>query len=442
MADGGLATPWDKFDPSVFDPDPEEGESEEAAPDSGRSWGRVKWFTLDLVAATIWVYGFAKTFVGDFDAWIVERIAPSLEWMVDLRALIVLVLLSAFLLFSRRTRSRFWVPLYIAFYPLIVVLWKAPRFFYKRRSWPLLLGSLHVLVSTVRGIRFAVPTFTVFALSAVAVFVDAPDPVTAVAVIGLLGSWLATVSRALYLATRPSWFIRSQRRMVQKTLDSDAAWGLYSVEEWKDPAIETLDKQQASQLLARTSFGLTTYRAAQVWALKIDEYRRSGISLAYSVAAILLLVVQAVVTFAIANAGLHAIAPEQFSVSAGEPTPGLWIYYSFVSLYGNEISAISPAGGWAAGVSTAAGLSAGIVLLVLAVTLIFGVRQSRDDEVAEREIALVRERADAFADRLGQHHGVSIRQLQEYLVGVQYFLSGVLTYLLDELADEGSGPPT
>ena len=107
-----------------------------------------------------------------------------------------------------------------------------------------------------------------------------------------------------------------------------------SVEQWRQPELETLDKDQAAQVVTSASLGLTAYRGAQLWAVKIDEYRKSGISLVHSVAAILLLVLQAVATFAIANAGLYHVAPEQFS-GPSTPDAGIWVYYAFSSRYLN-----------------------------------------------------------------------------------------------------------
>lgn len=276
MSQDGAVSPWSKLDPSVLattDSDSSTGIVVNREPTERTRWWRVGWACLDAFSALFWIYALVKVFVADVDRWVITTVAPQLQWMLDFRLLILLVGLSLLLVFFKR-RWWAWVPIYVSLFPLVFVLWKVPRFLYKSRSWTLLLGFAHVVTSSLRGIRFAVPTFTVLAVSAVLIGVNSPEPLLWLSIAMLLLGWLVTLGRAFFMAFRPSWFVRGQRRLFQAFLTSDRAWTLFSVSDVAPSGVEVYNDTQANQLLVRACSGLIAYRATQVWAMKVDEYRK------------------------------------------------------------------------------------------------------------------------------------------------------------------------
>lgn len=438
MQQEGPISPWAKFDPSVIsDGEESKGDGERQETRRRSWWWRPAWFTLDAVSLLFWAYALTKVFVVDVDRWVVSHVAPELLWLVDLRLLIILVLTSLALILLRKARWA-WLPAYIAFFPLVVLLWKIPRFLYRRRSLLLVIGCVHIFASALRSLRFAIPMFTTIAVSAALILAGAPQTLQRIAVIALLLSWTVTLVRAFAMAMRPSWFVRGQRKLFQRLLTSEKTWNLFTTSDLQSSEIEILDNQQANQLMLKAGTGLLAYRGTQFWAMKVEEYRDSGISMVFAVVAILLLLLQGLVTFSLINASLYQMDPSQFSTASGISAATI-AHYSLASFWMNEIAAMTAAGAVSAAVNVVAGISTGFVLLILVVTVLFGFRQGRDAELAREEIAEMRRRADDFAEALGQEHRLSVGELQRRLDDLGYFLARWAAYLAEQL-ERPDGP--
>lgn len=146
------------------------------------------------------------------------------------------------------------------------------------------------------------------------------------------------------------------------------------------------------------------------------------------------LMAHALVTFSLINTALFDLRPEQFAYSSVPSGPVL-VNYSLASLWVGEISALTASGPISASINVFAGISAGFVLLVLVVTLIFGLRQSKDEAIALDEIGRMRRRADEFAERLGHEHDLTVEELHAKLSELGYYFVRVVDYLTRELAD-------
>lgn len=437
MSDVEPKPPWSKIDPEVLN-GPEEESSEDGDEEDKRHsrWRKLGWWALDLASGAFWVYAVTKVFVGDVDRWVVDNVAPSFRWLLDFRLLLLLGLVSVLLVLTpRRSKKWTWIPLYAATFPLVVLLWKIPRYLYRRRNWLLVLGAIHVAVSTVKGLRFGVPVFTALLVGAVLVAADTPAALLWVAFVLLLGSWLASLIRSVVFAFRPSWFVRGQRRILQRFVESDRAWKFFEIDEaLRSPEIEVYTREQAGQLMLKACSGLVAYRGGQFWALKLDQYRKSPASMVFSVATICLLFLQALVTFAFVNSALFELRPEQY-MAQEMPSAATFLHYSLSSLWVNEISALTASGGIAAAVNVLAGISIAFIVAILLVTFAFGVRQSRDDEVARDEVRYMRQKAESFAERLASEHQQSVQDLHRQLDELGYLFIGVVAYFTSELAE-------
>jgi hypothetical protein len=175
------------------------------------------------VATAWWLYVFLRLFVGDFDRWVVAQVAPSLAWILDYRFFGVLLATSLFLILVKR--KYVWFPLYVLFFPLIVLFWKLPRFLYRRRSWILVLGIVHVAVASIRGVKFTVVSITVAAFAFLTIVSSTNDVILLiVACIALLALWFASLYKAFRYSLAPARFVRQQQRLLERVLLSDRVW--------------------------------------------------------------------------------------------------------------------------------------------------------------------------------------------------------------------------
>lgn len=429
-------SPWTKVDPAHLEaPSGKAVDERDLQEKTKTPWSRLRWISLDSIAVFLWAYSLIKVFVGDVDRWLVSTVAPPLIWLVEYRLLLLLVVFSILALVVGRHKRWLWILIYIALFPLVVLFWKLPRFFYRRGSWDLVFGSLHAVVGFLGSLRYSIPVATCFLLAGLVVLIRAPEPIVWTALTALMLAWLLTLGRALILAVRPSRFLKGQQNIFRILLSSESMEKLYKPEDWmRDPEIQVFELSQAQQLAAKAGTGLIAYRAAQFWAMKLDRYRRSGIPVVFSVATVVILVLYALATFTLVNAAILQLDPQQF-VFSSTPSPASLAYYSLASLFVNEISALAAAGWLTFLVNVVAGLSTGFIALVVIISLTLGFRQAKENEVAMSQIRAMRRRADEFAAWLGQEHELSVQELLERVEKVGFAFMGLLTYLTQNLAE-------
>lgn len=120
-----------------------------------KQWRRRR-IVLDAASILFWSYTVVKLFVTDIDRVAAERLAP---WSVRLLGyrFILWVLFAVFIVgFAKK---RYWMYLlYIAGFPLIVLLWKIPKLIYRSRSWSLLLTIMNLVSTFMLGFRYFVVT--------------------------------------------------------------------------------------------------------------------------------------------------------------------------------------------------------------------------------------------------------------------------------------------
>jgi hypothetical protein len=368
-----------------------------------------------------------RVFVGDVDTWIAERVTPGVAWLLDYRFFGLLVVASIVLLVLHRKRS--WIPLYVLAFPLVVVFWKIPKFLVKRRSMTLFIGLVHASTTVVHGLKRTVLGFTIFAFSALIVWVSSVEILLSLAVIALLAVWFYALYTGARYAFSPGQFVRNQRRLISRVLSSELFWKTVRVpDEARNSASEVLTVEQSTKVVQAAGWGIFGYRASHFWAAKLDNYRRSPAFVVFSALAVLGLVLLALGTFTLVNLALYKINPAQF-MTIGKPGLLVFMHYSLASMYGGETAAIGVVGGYAAAVGLVAALSAGLVLLLVLVSVIFGSRSTRADQGASAEIARLREEGTSFAEKLASEYAVSVAEIGRHLAQLGFDVLGVLSWL-------------
>ena len=156
---------------------------------------------LDAIATAVWIYLLLKVLVADVDRLMVESVIPSMGWIVNYRVVLYLALVAAMAATFRRRGLAY---AYVVCFPVVVVGWKIPRFFYRRRSWPLFLGTLQAVVSVSNDIKYNVMTKAIALIATVLILFTSWPPLT--------------LASAAYLAALLSWsFYRTFRRTFTGT---------------------------------------------------------------------------------------------------------------------------------------------------------------------------------------------------------------------------------
>lgn len=415
-------TIWDKIDVEEYlaaqalATGSQSGTAEKDEPKAG--WAKVKhltyWWSLKLVAVGFWIYVPARLFIGDVDRWVVSRVSPGLQWLLDYRFFFFLAALTVALCIFRR-----WIYLgaviYIVFFPVILCIFYVPRFLSRQRTWMPTVGVLNVFWVTLRSIRFTACAFCLFAFCALAITVDAWGGLQVMAIVGLLGLWTVLLARACLSAVRPVSFIRSQQRLIGRLQAGTGGQNLAAPsEKYLRPDVVKLSKAEIDNVVMQASIAVCLYAAGYFMAEQLERYRKSGAAVIFSVVGIALLFLEAIAIFTLVNLGTWHVGRDQFEY-ASEPTFATFVRYTLNSLFPGEINALQPARDAATWVSIYSGVSVGIIVLTLVAALVFSVRSAREDVAATQSIEEMRRRSDSYAERLVAEYGLPLAQLVERL---------------------------
>jgi hypothetical protein len=117
---------------------------------------------------------------------------------------------------------------YVVGYPVVVAMWKLPKWLYRTRSPIASLAVGQVLTSLVGDVRHNVLAFAVAALSALAIGLATADVLLALA--GAMVAALAVYSifRTIKLSVSRSRFMQLQQAGIRRAVDSPVSRGLMS----------------------------------------------------------------------------------------------------------------------------------------------------------------------------------------------------------------------
>lgn len=439
---------WVKFDPAVFGEDNKnlsksEDESKPKSPIKRRLI-KTRNFLWDTFLSTIWIYGLAKLFIGDLDRVFLHKYAPKLIWIIDYRFFVLLMCLALVLLLFKL--EELWAYFaYFIFFPLIIVFWKIPKLFYRRRSWTLAIGSLQLLLNAFQELRITIIVGAPWVLSFLLIFIASNNLVLNSCIVVLSLLWIIVLSRSTINAFRPSRFVRLQSNLMDKILNWKILRTTSAIDEsLQDPLVTTFDNVQANKFATNALFGVIYYRASQYWASRLDKYRRSGASIFFAAISLLYLIAQGVVTFALINYSLFKVDPSRYSSISPSPRFATFIYYSFASAHGSEISSLTPKGSLSSIIQVFEGASFIFFIFVLIATIYFGFKQTKDDDVARSEIAKMRKKGDEFAQEFVAEYDTTIEELTRRLAMTGGQFIKLIDYFVKEtkVLDSGSHIPS
>lgn len=370
----------------------------------------VRWLR-GIIAVSLWGVLFIHVFVFDLVSPAVT-VFPSLEPIVRFRFLILLVL-AALILLSFRNRYLFLFSGYIAFFPLVVLVWILPRAVF--RNWVVVLAfwpAIHSFFITFRISFF----LWVAAIVSCFVIVLVDSPLVIAICMGVLGLHFVThytrriqtafSSRTGFaaLTTMVRGFWRNTLEAEQSPIDAEPDSEEYQLK---------LGQRLMKIYLTTTMLYIVGEKLrAVIRTKKLDLYL--GSSFVYTF-------ILTIIVFALQYLGLQRLETNHF---VGASDAGLleFVGYSLSTALNAGISPIAPATLMAQMLSYAELVSM-LLLAVLFVFVLFTTARERHrqdlDEVVN-EIGGVSERMGAF---LLQNHDLTIAAADQYLLQVNPLLA-------------------
>lgn len=422
-------TIWDKVDRAVLAQVQASSTtgSEPPATRTPKKYPRVRRVLRDLVGSVVWLYIVGQLFVVDVDRKVVEKIIPGARHVLPYKFLFVLACFVGVAIYWRRLLLP---ALYVSFFPVVVLLWKVPKFLYKVRSGTLVLGLVNVITSAFTDFRYNVASTVAwiagaaFALTVHSSYLQWP------AIVLLAVPLVRSYWRTLRFSFRPSRFVTLQTKAIATAVSSDLATSLVELDPGlKSSKVKKFDKPQLDQFVQKVQTAIIANRFLYSWAYQLDQYRRGALPFLFSLASYIWLFLSTLFTLTLVNIAVLHISRAQFTGTVG-PSVVIMLHYTLSSFVVGTITQIDAAKTGAQLLQILGGILGPTLLLTVLANFIFS-RTAAQDESLQQAVDTIKTRGDDLRARFQVNFDVTIEdaitRLEEIgsaaLLGVIAFLS-------------------
>jgi len=381
---------------------------------------------LDIAGTAFWLYVFARVFVGDVDRWMLSAISPELASLLDYRFLAYLVVL----VLAAMQLRRWWRVGYVFFFPLVILFWKTPYFFYRRKSWPLLLAAVQTIASISNDLRYRLATGSLALLAAILIQVSSVGPILFASALYLFTLLTWTFIRLFRRVVRAPSFTTIQGNWIRRVLDSGGVTPLILLkDEYKRPDIERYSDAEAQQLAMNISFGIIINRALYLWAYQLERYRaKYAPALIFNTISYAGLFVVTILGLGAADFGLFKALPDQYSVV--EPVTQLtFLVYASSNLAFSQGAGVVPVGQAALALQLLSGVIGVLVLVSLGLNVLLSYIRERDDASMLNLVKELKTRARDQEELFQQEYHVDMDEARRKLEEIGAGIPSVVTYI-------------
>jgi hypothetical protein len=293
---------------------------------------------IEVPVIAVWAYIVLKLFVVDIDVVLMQALLPNYLWLLSYKFHFFLALFATWLIFGNR-KSAFLMLVFFAFYPLLIIFWRIPKFILGRKSWVLAFAALNFVVGFVRSFRRNVVIAAILTISITVCLVATNSFLLYLAAITLCILILHLYIQALLSVFRSpdvyavyNWLLPKIRNYVVSENRLDAS--LKAI-----PASSRNEVQQ-KEWANKLNMPLLTNRIYLFLARRFAEYQKSAAPYAASLMHIGFLFVVTTFAFASVNYAIYKADTTAFEVSSGSFFSFIW--YSFNTILFNAVKEISP----------------------------------------------------------------------------------------------------
>src|SRR4051812_2425038 len=176
MATRGEVDIWEKVDPTLIESPAVASTNPRLSGDPAefrRFWSRRR-LVLDIVASVFWLYAVLKVFFVDVD----DAVFGNLS---DYRVFFFLAVAVGLAVLLRRTGPFIAGCAYVLGFPLVIALWKLPKWLWKLRSPGAFLVTGNAIATVLGNLRRSVITVAIGMLAALLIAVSTDDVLLVIA---------------------------------------------------------------------------------------------------------------------------------------------------------------------------------------------------------------------------------------------------------------------
>jgi hypothetical protein len=297
-------------------------------------------------AVLVWVFVITKLFVFDIDNYLVGTFLPHYDGVLAYKFFFIVGLIAVAMLFLRGQMAL--LLLHLTFYPVIVLIWKVPRFVLRQESWVLAFAVMHAAILFCRSftINFVLAAFGLVA-AATAVSTSSSTLLWGASVV-LLGVTIIMYVRRFISVFKSSFAPEAYRRIfagargfVLANYSLDEKLQALPVLTATPDQLQTMHRADIDKWRGYLEVPVLFNRTALFFAKKLRAYQQSGFPVIANALTLTSLVVATIASFSFINFALFQIDSTYFETPRA-PSFFTFIWYSFNALVFNSVKELAP----------------------------------------------------------------------------------------------------
>ena len=358
----------------------------------------------EVVAAISWGYLIVKTFVFDVDIYLIERLAPSIRWVVELKAILLMLALSILWLILGHIEFFKFIG-YVVLYPAILVFGRILRLSFK--YWPVLIILAPSAYAFFKRLRSTFVLYTLAMISCV-IIMKSDSSIWIIPAMAILGAFLVIHLFRSLRRTYSAGLYSSLARHVRWARES-----LIAVFVLDKPLARRGKKGSANKLSAKEALkhAYINHSVVEMIAEKVHDVAKRRRYDLYLIVSWSYSVILTVLVYAYQFLGLFRIKPNAFKNADGA---GFWSFFSFSlnTLTTSNVSAIqqsSAIGSFLCNTEVICGVA---ILIILVFSILTAAREAHRDEIQEfrSELTLF---AKAIEERIASLYKLTVEQVEK-----------------------------
>lgn len=354
---------------------------------------RILFRLLDFVSILFWTYAIVRIFVIDVDRWLFVEFLPEYEWLVDYRILLFLALAVVFVIAFTKGEMAL-VLAYVAFFPLIILIWKLPKALFYTNDWRLGFAFVSASAHFFRSFRFHVVSTSMWVIGLVIGATVNDKALLVASIVMLLGICaISNIFRFVSLFTRSPLltafgkalglmrnFIVDKHKKEFASRRSEVAFTEPELDLWR----------------SNLELSLLFNRAALYSARQFQTYQSSGLATVGATLTILRMFIGTVVTFSVVNWALYKFDSSTF-IADSDTALFQFFYYSFNTMMFSDVANLTPATALSQSIRMIE-IVFGFLLLGIFVTLIITLKSQRSTEETQSLVDLLRQQGSEMGE--------------------------------------------
>lgn len=346
---------------------------------------KFKVYFRESIGFLFWAYLFIKILVFDIDVFIINEYVPFLKWIIDYKFFILIAVIAIYWLVVGNKEFAKTISV-ILFYPLILIFWRIPVIFFKRKSWIGVFASIGITTSIFKNIKINFIVFTAVSISLLFIIISSSAFLLYLSSFILLCYLTFHFFRKIKFSFKPSHIFSMQSdAFINFWRKHNDKFGLAN--ELKDVDYKEMD----SSALQKWSTSLQTViifnRICYFFTSKLRDYQKSRFNVAIYLFSLIITVCITIIIFSFVNLAIYKADIYSFnSIPRGNFL--FFVYYSFNTLFTNSINDFYPISDIARFISSLEIFFAFLILVILFFLFTTILRDKHNEEIDTAIVAL------------------------------------------------------